>query len=79
MSVASKNERPATVKVTRSPERRLGPIQDTDRLMTMTSCNPRFGSQERIIAYALLEGWQPASAGPPAEIAAQVAAATGGS
>jgi predicted DNA-binding transcriptional regulator AlpA len=35
MRVASKNERTATVKVTRSPERWLGPIQDTDRLMTM--------------------------------------------
>ena len=29
----------------------------------MTSCNPRFGSQERIIAYSLLERWQPASGG----------------
>jgi sortase A len=45
--------------------------------LTMTSCNPRFGSQERIIAYSLLERWQPASAGPPAEIAAQVARAVG--
>jgi sortase A len=49
----------------------------TESFLTMTSCNPRFGSQERIIAYALLESWQPASAGPPAEIAAQVAAAIG--
>lgn len=40
--------------------------------LTMTSCNPRFGSQERYVAYALLERWQPASAGPPADIAAQV-------
>ncbi|MCU1531496.1 MAG: class sortase [Arthrobacter sp.] len=45
--------------------------------LTMTSCNPRFGSQERIIAYSLLERWQPTSAGPPAEIAAQVARAVG--
>lgn len=46
----------------------------TERFMTMTSCNPRFGAEERIIAYSLLESWQPASAGPPAAIAAQVAA-----
>lgn len=46
----------------------------TERFLTMTSCNPRFGSEERIIAYSLLESWQPASAGPPAAIAAQVAA-----
>lgn len=46
-------------------------------LMTMTSCNPRFGSQERIIAYSILESWQPVSAGPPAGIATQVAALGG--
>lgn len=48
--------------------------QPTERLLTLTSCNPRFGSQERIIAYSVMENWQPASAGPPAAIAAQVAA-----
>jgi sortase A len=49
----------------------------TESFLTMTSCNPRFGAEERIIAYALLDSWRPASAGPPAEIAGQVAAATG--
>jgi sortase A len=49
----------------------------SESYLTMTSCNPRFGAQERIIAYSLLERWQPASAGPPAEIAAQVAKARG--
>jgi sortase A len=49
----------------------------TEAYLTMTSCNPRFGSQERIIAYSLLDHWQPASAGPPTEIAAQVAKALG--
>jgi sortase A len=44
----------------------------TESYLTMTSCNPRFGSQERFVAYARLEQWQPGSAGPPAEIAAQV-------
>jgi sortase A len=43
------------------------------RILTLTSCNPRFGSQERIIAYALFESWQPLSAGPPAPIAKQLA------
>jgi sortase A len=52
-------------------------VAPTESFLTMTSCNPRFGSQERIIAFALLESWRPASAGPPAEIAAQVAAAIG--
>lgn len=46
----------------------------TERFLTMTSCNPRFGAEERIIAYSVLESWQPAKAGPPAAIADQVAA-----
>lgn len=45
----------------------------TERFLTLTSCNPRFGAEERIIAYAVMDSWQPLSAGPPAEIAAQVA------
>ena len=44
----------------------------TESYLTMTSCNPRFGSQERFVAYAVLEQWQPVSAGPPAEIAEPV-------
>ena len=44
----------------------------TESYLTMTSCNPRFGSQERFVSYSLLEQWQPASACPPAEIAALV-------
>lgn len=52
-------------------------VRPTERLLTMTSCNPRFGSEERIIAYSVLDHWQPASAGPPAEISAQVARARG--
>ncbi|SDO96455.1 LPXTG-site transpeptidase (sortase) family protein [Arthrobacter sp. ok909] len=49
----------------------------TERHLTMTSCNPRFGSQERFVAYALLQRWQPLPAGPPAEIAPQAARAAG--
>jgi len=49
-------------------------IAPTDRIMTMTSCNPMFSASERIIAYASLESWQPTSAGAPAAIVATVAA-----
>ncbi|MHC6223015.1 class E sortase [Arthrobacter sp. MMS24-S77] len=49
----------------------------TESYLTMTSCNPRFGAEERIIAYSLLEAWQPASAGPPQDIAKQVAQTRG--
>ncbi|MEJ1114554.1 class E sortase [Paenarthrobacter sp. CCNWLY172] len=52
-------------------------VAPEERILTMTSCNPRFGSQERIIAYSVMESWQPASAGPPSDIAAQVAQAQG--
>jgi sortase A len=48
-------------------------LSPTDRIVTLTSCNPLYSTAERIIAYGVLESWQPASAGPPAEIAAQVA------
>lgn len=49
--------------------------EPSERLMTMTSCNPRFGAQERIVAYSVFESWRPLADGPPAAIAEQVAAA----
>ncbi len=49
-------------------------IAPTDRILTMTSCNPMFSAAERIIGYAALESWQPTAAGAPAAIAAAVTA-----
>jgi sortase A len=49
-------------------------IAPTDRILTMTSCNPMFSAAERIIAYASLESWQPTSAGAPTAISATVTA-----
>jgi sortase A len=49
-------------------------VQPTDRLMTMTSCNPMFSASERIIAYASFVSWQPTSAGAPAAIVSTVQA-----
>lgn len=46
----------------------------TDRIITLTSCNPLYSTAERIIAYGVLEAWQPAVAGPPAELAPILAA-----
>lgn len=43
-------------------------------VLTLTTCNPRFGSEERFIAYATMDSWRPASEGPPAAIAKEVAA-----
>ena len=42
----------------------------TDRLLTMTSCNPKFSAAERFIAYSVFDTWYPRAGGPPAEIAA---------
>jgi sortase A len=57
---------PATIDV-------LNPVPNTDasatdRLITLTSCNPLYSTAERIIAYGVFESWQPTSAGPPAEL-----------
>jgi sortase A len=41
-------------------------------LMTITTCNPLLGDAERMIVYSVLESWRPRSAGPPAEIVADV-------
>lgn len=48
-----------------------------DRLMTITTCNPPYHAAERLVAYNTYSGYQPLSAGPPAEIAAEVAAQGG--
>ncbi len=48
-------------------------LAPTDRIVTLTSCNPLYSTAERIIAYGVLESWQPATAGPPVEIADIVA------
>jgi sortase A len=44
-------------------------VEVTDRLLTLTSCHPRFSDAERIIAYAVFDGWYPRAGGPPADIA----------
>ncbi|MFD4421954.1 class E sortase [Agromyces sp. NPDC058484] len=48
-------------------------LQPTDRIVTLTSCNPLYSTAERIIAYGVLESWRPSAAGPPGEIADVVA------
>lgn len=53
-------------------------VEPEQRILTLTSCNPRFGAQERIIAYAMMESFRPLDDGPPDEIAAQAAGVTEG-
>ena len=57
-----------------SPTPQFAGAEATDRILTMTSCNPEFSAAERIIAYAALESWQPTSAGAPAAISAAATA-----
>jgi Sortase (surface protein transpeptidase) len=53
----------------KDPVPQMTGITATDRIMTMTSCNPKLSAAERIVAYSVFESWQPLSAGPPAQIA----------
>lgn len=54
-----------------NPDQPQAPIEEaTRRLLTLTSCHPRYGSTERYIVHAEFVSWQPTQAGAPAEIAA---------
>ena len=64
---------PATVGVI-APVPNAPDAPPIDRLITLTSCNPLYSTAERIIAYGVLESWQPTSAGAPAELAPIIAA-----
>ena len=37
--------------------------EPTERIMTLTTCHPRYGDTERYIVHARFESWQPNSAG----------------
>lgn len=45
-----------------------------DRIITLTTCNPFYSTDERLIAYGVYNTWYPRAGGPPAAIAAAVAA-----
>lgn len=52
-----------------NPIPKVDDIVATDRLLTLTSCHPLFSVAERVIAYAVFDGWYPRESGPPSEIA----------
>ena len=58
------------------PFPKMSNAETSDRVLTLTSCHPRFSEAERIIAYALYEGWFPRSGGPPGDIAHLIEGAT---
>lgn len=54
-----------------NPDQPDAPAEEaTRRLLTLTSCHPRYGSTERYIVHAEFVSWQPSEAGAPQEIAA---------
>ncbi|MEQ1736933.1 MAG: class E sortase [Rhodoglobus sp.] len=50
----------------------------TDRILTLTSCNPKLTAAERIIAYSVFDTWYPRAGGPPPELAPVVTASVVG-
>lgn len=40
----------------------------TDRILTITSCNPKLTAAERIITYSVFDTWYPRAGGPPPEL-----------
>jgi sortase A len=53
-----------------NPFPRLEGTPGQDQILTLTTCHPKeAGSDERAIAYAVFEGFQPRSEGPPASLA----------
>nr|WP_209706950.1 class E sortase [Leucobacter exalbidus] len=52
-----------------NPFPRIEGTPGEDQILTLTTCHPKMsGSDERAIAYSVLEGFQPHSAGVPAEL-----------
>jgi len=49
-------------------------VAATDRVITMTSCHPKFSAAERIIAYGVFDSWYPRAGGAPTEISTLVQA-----
>lgn len=52
-----------------NPFPRMNVDPSGSRIITLTSCHPKFSEAERVIAYGVYEGWYPRAGGPPTEIA----------
>lgn len=50
------------------PVPQLAGAAPTERIITLTTCNPFYSSAERIIAYGVFDSWYPRAGGAPAEI-----------
>ena len=47
---------------------RIDVSSPTERLITLTTCNPEFSTDERVIAYGVYRGWYPRESGIPREL-----------
>jgi sortase A len=56
--------RPGAVEVVAPVPDQPGAVP-TERLLTMTSCHPRYTARQRFVVHAVFESFQPAAAGPP--------------
>jgi len=44
-------------------------VASGDRYLTLTACSPLYSLAERIVGYAVFEGFQPRAEGEPASLA----------
>jgi sortase A len=58
---------PSAVEVTYPVPGQRGAVP-TKRLLTLTTCNPKYSASQRLIVHALLDSSQPKSAGDPAAL-----------
>ena len=49
-------------------------VPATQRVITLTTCNPLLSTAERMVAYGVFDSWYPRADGPPAELALVTAA-----
>jgi sortase A len=67
---------PSTIAVL-APVPQSPGIVPIDRILTLTSCNPKLTAAERIIAYTVFDTWYPRAGGPPPELAPATQASAG--
>lgn len=51
-------------------------VEAGEQILTLTTCNPRYSTAERMIAYAVFENWYPREGGAPPEISPLVDASS---
>lgn len=63
---------PTAVQVLEPVPNRKGLVPD-QRVITLTTCHPKYSARQRLIVYGIYNGWYPREGGVPTEIATTVA------